>query len=478
MDVVRQLQKLFLSQIAALDEAITEAKSFEELEERIEGVAREQIRGLMRLAVDEMDRRFLKQRDSSWKVLGFRSRTLLCYFGELRLRRRLYEHKETGETRFFVDEALGLPPKERWSPKLKRIATRFAMSLTYGETAELLGCWGVHISKQSIWKMVQHVGDAAIEQADERHRQVYEEGSVPDGQRQIRRLRIESDGTFIKLQRSKQKQAELKLFGVYEGRRKAARHEAVLKNRRLFGTLQPADRAWEECVIEVAEQWNLDGLKRIDFGGDGAAWVKKGPEHFPGVESRVYLDTFHLRRALLRGLSHDEKAYTKVAQAIVDKDWPMAWQALERAYQTSKDKARKRVKELATYLQENWSGLQDLPKEERLGVMEALMRHAVTRRMKRQQARWSMRGGEVMVRLRVAHLNDELDTVAQPRAWQRPVSLPHSIREQPLLSPAAKQSDAGDWLAASLPVLAGPHQGRPWVRQIMRHLAHPHFQIA
>lgn len=192
----------------------------------------------------------------------------------------------------------------------------------------------------------------------------------------------------------------------------------------------------------------------------------------------MWLDTFHLRRALLRGLAHDEQAYTAVAQAIVDKDWSRAQQALEKAYQTSKGKVRKRVRELAAYLRENWSGIQDLPKEERLGVMEALVRHAVTKRMKRQQARWSERGGEVMVRLRVAPLNGELENVAQPRSWQRPLSLPSRIREQPLLRPSAQPADPGDWLGASLPVLTGPHQGRPWVRHIMRQLAYTHSLMA
>lgn len=88
MDIVRRLQNLFLFQIEAVERAVNEAKSFEELEERIEAISRRSTSELLRLAIAQLDCHFLEERDSCWEVVGFRSSSLLCCFGELRRRRR------------------------------------------------------------------------------------------------------------------------------------------------------------------------------------------------------------------------------------------------------------------------------------------------------------------------------------------------------------------------------------------------------
>jgi hypothetical protein len=56
----------------------------------------------------ELDEALLGQRPADWRVVGFRERTLVARFGEVRFRRRLYRD-EHGCYRFLLDEYLGLP---------------------------------------------------------------------------------------------------------------------------------------------------------------------------------------------------------------------------------------------------------------------------------------------------------------------------------------------------------------------------------
>ncbi|MGC7880305.1 UPF0236 family transposase-like protein, partial [Desulforudis sp. 1190] len=55
---------------------------------------------LFRAALEEIDGALAAQRDTKkYKSVGFRERTLITSFGELRLKRRLYLDTETGDYR-------------------------------------------------------------------------------------------------------------------------------------------------------------------------------------------------------------------------------------------------------------------------------------------------------------------------------------------------------------------------------------------
>ena len=62
------------------------------------------------------------------EVVGFRERTVVTSFGEVRIRRRLYRNREAGETKFFLDEELGLSRRARVTPCLKQLAVKLEFS--------------------------------------------------------------------------------------------------------------------------------------------------------------------------------------------------------------------------------------------------------------------------------------------------------------------------------------------------------------
>jgi hypothetical protein len=80
-------------------------------------------------------------------------------FGEVRIRRRLYRNKETGETKFFLDEELGLPPRARVTPRLKELAVKFSCELSFAKAAEALGYLVPGLSAMAVWHALKEVGE-------------------------------------------------------------------------------------------------------------------------------------------------------------------------------------------------------------------------------------------------------------------------------------------------------------------------------
>src|SRR5690606_28169408 len=134
---------------------------------------------------------------------------------------------------------------------------------------------------------------------------------------------------------------------------------------------------------------------------------------------------------------------------------------------------RDRVRELATYLENQWEGIVADPAARRLGAMEAQNYHVLARRMKRRGAAWSERGARHLARLLAARANGELDRYAM-QAWRRrqvpsqPATRKSAVlRQSPTL---AELEDAAKWLRARIPALYGPHSDGEWVR-VLRQLA-------
>ena len=66
-----------------------------------------------------LDSKLMGQRSSGLRHVGVRERRLVTRVGEVVIRRAYYVDPETGEYRFLLDEALGLPARERVSRGFK-----------------------------------------------------------------------------------------------------------------------------------------------------------------------------------------------------------------------------------------------------------------------------------------------------------------------------------------------------------------------
>jgi hypothetical protein len=242
-----------------------------------------------------LEERLFQQRPSSWKVEGFRSRTIVTRFGEVRVRRRLYRD-EQGKYHFLLDEYLRWPPGQTATPSLQESLVELATQKPFRQVSKTLTklTAGV-LSTGTVYLLLEKTAERAIGKEREEWRALYERGELPpsDG-RKVTILFSEGDGTFIHLQREEQKQYEVKQAIAYERWErlpgKDVRYELI--GKRVYCQANEKIPFWEGASLEWSRKWDLSYPREIIIGGDGASWIDKGTGEFAYAIRQ--LDGFHL----------------------------------------------------------------------------------------------------------------------------------------------------------------------------------------
>ncbi len=463
MNIINDLAPVLLEIVEGVNRIIDEARSFEDLEASVRELIQTGTLKTMSACLTELDKRLYEGRDKArYELLDMRKRTLVTCGGELVLKRRYYRDLNQNKNVFILDDTLGLEARKRISPGLQRKMLSLGVDMPFRQAAAVVETIAPGISPMRIWQEVQQAGARAAQEAALIRQEVYEDGVFIKGQRQVERLNIEADGVLVKVQKSRQKQVEIKLFVGYEGKA-----EGRLTGRRSLAGIGSGHVMWEEASAKFCENWDLQHGSEVHIGGDGAAWIKEGLELYPG--SQYHLDPFHLKKRLTESLRFSESSYKEINRCISDLDRGGLEPALKTALQNAKSQdQKKRLNELKTYLENNWNGLSRLPLEQRLGVIEGQVRHTIARRMKRIGGRWTIRGADHMARLLAARANDELHAYAEPG---KNINRGEVSRARQISSGSKKKHNVQDtWLDVNLPVLNGPHSGRDWVKRILKKL--------
>lgn len=459
---VRQIILLVLFLAQGIFEVLKEAEDFTQLEERVHSLTQGVAGKLLTYALEEIDQRLLAQKDKGLDVVGSRERALVTSVGELKIRRRMYRDN-SGEYIFLLDQALGLEPRRRISRRMQELALELATEMPFRRAAKVLGYIVPSVSPMGVWSTVKAAGEEACAEAVKLKEDVFEHGKVPDGQRSVRKLFIEADEVYVKQQRGNGKGLGMKLVVGYEG--KVGSKKKRLENRQSVAGMTDGLGIWEEASCVFGQKWLLSEVEQIRIGGDGAPWIKKGIEHFPGAS--YHLDPFHLRKRLTEALSNTQ-AYEAVTKGLAQLDREAVLESLDRAAAPLRGARKKRVKDLKGYLIDNWTGIAQLPEEERLGTIEGQVRHTIARRMKRIGARWTSEGADRMGRLLAAKANDELTRYVNQSQSKVGQLLEFDV---PVVKEAvAGKEDIEAWLRASMPALQGPFAGRPWIKYVLREI--------
>ncbi|MGO0121810.1 ISLre2 family transposase [Desulfothermobacter acidiphilus] len=449
---------------------ITECRDFYKLEEEVYKLSQEACVKIFAWALEEIDTWLVNARDKrTWKVIGFRERTVVSSFGEFKVKRRLYRNKKTGEARFLLDEVLGWPERSRCTPRLKEMAVKLGSEVPFRRAAEILGYFVPGISAMAVWQAVQEAGEALRQEGESRREAVFEKGETPEGKEKTSRLYIEADGVVVRLQRSGEKRKEVKLFVAYTGKEAIGGGRKALKDKLVTSGVGEGERMWEEVYSGVASRWDMGQVKEIYLGSDGAEWAKQGVDYFPGAVH--VLDPYHLNRRLIEAFWHDEEAYSRIRQAIYLGDWEKVEEILGGVARRVRGAKRRRIEKLWQYLKENWSGIVTSSAAEHLGAIEGQVQHNVARRMKRLGASWTEAGADRMARVLAARANGVLGrhTSRWPVLLARQEHLAQAVR----LEVKRKIEEAGSWHKAGLPALRGPSAGAPWVKHVLRELSRP-----
>jgi hypothetical protein len=282
---------------------------------------------------------------------------------------------------------------------------------------------------------------------------------------------MEADGVFVRLQGQDQKHLEVRAAIAYEGwQRLPGEREAYrLCEKRVYCHAGSHD-FWEGLSLAWGRQWDLSQLKEVIHGGDGARWVRAGPEEFPGAIWQ--LDGYHLSRSCGRAMGAElgpalyqalREGHTVRAQALL-----CATDAPARESQAAQQAHRWVTKVAQEGWGLDWRIRQQVPDANArgLGCMEGNIAHLLAVRMKGKGRSWSPTGARHMAKVRELLANHEIQ-----RWCFRPTDK-FEPQKKPRFSTRPGNTDPLQFLQASFPALLGPAQNKPWV-QVLRELTHP-----
>ena len=445
-----------------------------EWEKQVYGYVCEQAQGLTRALLEKLDDVLMERREDGLTVLGFRERWVITLFGQVRIKRRLYQDKQ-GKGRYLLDETIGLDKRSPLSAGVKNLCALLACYIPFGKCEALLGLLlPTGVSHTTIHRQVGKIADPALDKEDREVTEVFEQGKLPEtGKRQVPFLFVESDGVNIALQREKERRTELKAGIAYEGWEPIGglgRHQ--LKDKTPYLGLMDGERFWEGFSLVLSKKYDLSNIKHIVVGGDGAHWVRDGAGFMNGC---YQLDRFHLRRELLRALRGDVEMANQVYQACVSGNVALADSLLMQAQEQSSGDDVIEIARVRAYILDNASGLIDyrLKLDEGevfglrgLGAMEGNIDKIAANRMKKRGMSWTKRGARRMSRLILMQLWGEVCSWTTHLRQTEPAPLAKVGASTGSKRRSRKYGYEGDWLNMSLPALSGPHCTRPWVQAL------------
>lgn len=408
------------------------------------------------------------QAPPDWQVVGFRERTVVCRFGEVTVRRRLYRDGG-GRYHFLLDEYLGWEPRQIATPSLQEAMVAVAARSSFREAAMVVEhlTAGV-VSVMTVQRSVQRVGERVVEWERGEVEACFERGEVPEaGGRVVPWLFVEADGLYVRLQRAREGYLEIRTAIGYEGWKRLAgagdRHRLV--GKRVYAQADEGIDFWEGVSVAFGRVWDWSRIGLVVMNGDGAGWIDEGAELLGRAVRQ--LDGFHLARSCYQ--AGGEMGPT-LYEAIRRGEWAEGSRLLEQVRpgkggRSAWEWAKKVIEERRGA---DWRVQVGLEKGEGrgLGAMEGNEAQVWARRLKGKGMSWSPQGARNMAKVLELVTNGEVKQwCGRPTAGQGPQPKPKPKRTN------RQKKDPTEWLQAGMPVLYGPDASKPWVRSL-RHQVH------
>ncbi len=412
--------------------------------------------------LQQTEQKLFNEHDKTLHVKDIKQRTILTRFGEVNVRRRLYQDRD-GKYHFLLDEHFNWRPNQLATPSLTSDLVDSAVKMSFRDACvEAEKYTAGVISASTVHCLLTRVTKDAIEEEKKQHKSWYEDGSIPPpGERKVPIkvpiLYMEADGLWVHLQREKQKHYELKSAIAYEGWEHHPDDSYSLLNKKVYCHGDDNIPFWQSAGIHFDKYWDLGSVETIVLGGDDADWINAGESEM-GYCVRQ-LDGFHLSRSCCKGWEKGQEIYTSIRNGKICK---VIGKAKERTGKSS-EKERKHVlkclergkdwRKKVTWL--------EIPTDARgLGTMEGNQSNLFADRMKDRGMSWRISGAQRMGKAIELSRNGELGNFV----GRRPTQERHV--EESLNFDLFIYKDAYTE-QASMPSLYSP--SRPWV-QVLKEL--------
>lgn len=409
-----------------------EGMSLQELEEAVGVAVGEAGRDLLRRGCQALEDSWLERQSTLGAGGGQtvlrrskrRSLDLLTRFGWIRLSRWQMRDAE-GRYHQPLDSLLGLQPRQHASPWITAQAVALATRLPYRQATQLLsGFVGQWLDHRSLYAWVRSTGVALVAEEDEDQEAVFARGELPPSDPEAREIVLaEVDGTFLLAQREEVPEFEVRLGLLASGKglesRTAKHRRHRLLERVRYGGVETARDFGERLFLRGEAELGLSHARHLLMVGDGAEWIEILASQ-KRWQATYQLDWWHLIHAFGFTFPAQPQLVAELKQALYHGEGQEIVRLIRIARLTGTGD-RHRVEVLYKYVRTNEHGfygarslrpfLTEAGRQvcmEGSGAVEKQMDLVVGRRFKRQGMRWSRRGANWLLKLRL----QELDKIA------------------------------------------------------------------
>ena len=342
-------------------------------------------------------------------------------FGWVRLERQQMVDRVVGRYTCPLDGVLALAPRQHVSPWVREQAVALATRVPYRQAATLLSGWlGARLDHRTLYAWVQQAGAAVVGEEDAQQEAVFDHGEEAPSDSGVREIVVtEVDGTFLKAQREQAPDFEVRLGVLFSGKEResaTAKHRRYrLRERVRYGGVEPANLFGERLFLAGEARLGLSHARHLLLVGDGAEWIEALAGH-ARWRATYQLDWWHLTHALHRTFPDRPALVAELKHALYRGDGESLVRLVRLAQATGQSDPE-RVAKLETYLRANQGGFygarrlrEQLSLQAKLvavegsGAIEKQMDLVVGRRFKGQGMRWTRRGANRLLKLRLREL--------------------------------------------------------------------------
>lgn len=343
------------------------------------------------------------------KALGkdeVRRKNLDTTHGWVKYGRYRYQCSRCEQHYYPVDKELELSEVSQMSSKKEDELTRLSVRMPYEEAVKTYEeLRGLPASCSVAHRVVQEKGKK-FKGEEAEHKPLKGEGKEHVG----------SDGTMVNIREEGWK--EVKVGAYYktdeEGEKAEVRYAATSESREEIG----------KQLYELAGRPTLEQTGQMGFIGDGAEWLDEiKEEHF--VKSTRILDYYHVSEYVgsLGKVFYGEGKSKEWIEEKLERIKAGEVKEVIKSLSRMKAKTNEQKEELEKTRRyfKNHADHMKYDEYKRMGfhigsgVIEAGCKHVIGHRFKRAGMRWSRKGAEHLLCLRVAYLNDDWDRVQNSR---------------------------------------------------------------
>ncbi len=314
-----------------------------------------------------------------------RERTLTTKWGEVKITRRYYKDKVTGEYVYLLDALLELLSHKRIEPYCASEIIKHAISMSYAKAVE--ASTPTKLSRQSVKNLVHNLPTPPttllIEVEPKSAETVY----------------IEVDEDHVSLQTGKN--INMKLATVYTDKVDVGSNRTELIEKHSFTGLETPEEFWMQIDSYLAEAYV--GSHKVYIIGDGARWIKRGLDELPNSE--FILDRFHLFKYMTKICG---KRSRKEVFASLETNDKARFESYVEQMKKAYPHRMKQIVDGATYIENQWEYARaSLLRPDIRSSTEAHVSHILSARLSSRPLGWSEKGAEMIAKLRVLADNNE-----------------------------------------------------------------------